>query len=339
MKESLSREIRIKSIHCAQKHNTVHNSVVNIPERQFLWAFLRYTFTYMQIIREFIEHLQFEKRYSLHTIDAYNNDLQQWLHYIEKEYEINTISQVSAPIIRSWLVSMMESGISARSVNRKITALKSFYRFAIRAGHVQENPMLKVSSPKTPKKLPVYVEAQKLDQLLDNTAFPEGFEGLRDRTILELLYGTGIRRAELLQLQIRDIDLRNNQIKVTGKRNKQRVVPLFPELAEVISQYLALRNTIPGDSDALLIREDGTEMYAGLIYRIVKKYLSLISSHQKRSPHVLRHSFATEMLNNGADLNAIKEILGHANLSATQVYTHNTIEKLKKAYDKAHPRA
>ena len=293
----------------------------------------------MDQIQQFINHLRFEKRYSGHTLEAYERDLLQFLSYLVQQYELSDPVMANSPMIRSWLVNRMEQGISSRSINRNITALKSFFRYAIRSGWTAENPMLRVNTPKVPKKLPVYVDAGKLDRLLDDTEFGSDYEGVRDLTILELLYGTGMRRAELLGLKTGDLDLRNGQLRVTGKRNKQRVIPLFPALQQRLNQYLEIRNVTFDSDDFLFLTKDGAPLYPGLLYRIVKKYLSLVSSHEKRSPHVLRHSFATEMLNQGADLNAIKEILGHSSLSATQVYTHNTIEKLKKAYQNAHPRA
>ncbi|MBX7202507.1 MAG: tyrosine-type recombinase/integrase [Bacteroidia bacterium] len=292
----------------------------------------------MAVVQDFLDNLQFQKRYSVHTLDAYKSDLEQFFTFMKLQYELDEPAHFNAPMIRSWLVQLIESGIVSRSINRKITTLKSFYRFANRSGHLSANPMLKITAPKVPKRLPVYVEADKLDHLLDRTAFGEDFAGVRDRTILELLYGTGLRRAEILSLRIQDIDLRNAQLKVTGKRNKQRIVPLFPALVEVLATYIQLQQQAFPNAKTLLITDKGDKMYPALLYRIVKKYLGLVSSHEKKSPHVLRHSFATEMLNKGADLNAIKEILGHSSLSATQVYTHNTIEKLKKVYKQAHPR-
>ena len=293
----------------------------------------------MEAIALFIEHLRYEKRYSKHSLIAYEGDLRQWAGYLKEQYEVVQLSEVSSSMIRSWLVARMEEGLEARSINRKITALKSFYKYAVRSNWVAINPMGKISSPKVAKRLPVYVEAEKLDLLLDNTLFEDSFNGRRDHLILELFYGTGMRLSELLGLAVEDVNLRSLQLKVTGKRNKQRIIPIFPSLAAQIEKYLVERNAIQATHSTLLVMEDGKALYPVLVYRVVNKHLSLVSTQQKRSPHVLRHSFATEMLNKGADLNAIKEILGHANLSATQVYTHNTIEKLKSAYKQAHPRA
>jgi len=293
----------------------------------------------MEAISKFIEYLKFEKRYSLHTLIAYENDLRQFATYVGDTYELTDLDEIQSSIVRSWLVSMMDAGLSPRSVNRKITALKSLYRYAIKSGWVAVNPMHKVSSPKTPKKLPEYIEAEKLDLLLDTAEFSADFNGRRDHLIIELFYGTGMRLSELLGLMIEDVQLNNKQIKVTGKRNKQRIIPMFDTLAQELKTFLSERSAIVTEQRQVFVFEDGSALYPVYVYRLVNKYLSQVSTRKKKSPHVLRHSFATEMLNKGADLNAIKELLGHASLSATQVYTHNTIEKLKAAYALAHPRA
>lgn len=293
----------------------------------------------MEAISKFIEYLKFEKRYSSHTLIAYENDLKQFAQFLGETYEVSNLSEIQSSFVRSWLVSMMDAGLNPRSVNRKITALKSLYRYAIRSGWVEVNPMHKISSPKTPKKLPEYIEAEKLDLLLDQTEFEPGFNGQRDHLILELFYGTGMRLSELLGLKIEDFQLNSRQIKVTGKRNKQRIIPMFDMLHEQVRFYLLERESIQSSSRDFFLFEDGKPLYAVYVYRLVNRYLAKVSTKRKKSPHVLRHSFATEMLNKGADLNAIKELLGHASLSATQVYTHNTIEKLKAAYNLAHPRA
>jgi integrase/recombinase XerC len=290
------------------------------------------------MIERFLDYLRFERRFSNHTVIAYRNDLNQLRQFVQADNPDSELTSLTAPEIRVWLVKLMEDGLDARSVNRKITALKTFYKFALKSHLIQLNPMLKVVSPKVSKKLPVYVEADRLDLLLDKVEFPQNFEGVRDHLILELLYGTGMRRSELLELKIDDIDFRLGQIKVTGKRNKQRIIPLFDALSEALQSYLKIRQSQVTDHLFLLCDEKGSRLYPEKIYRIVKKYLSMVSTQSKRSPHTLRHSFATEMLNKGADLNSIKEILGHANLSATQVYTHNSIEKLRAIYKKAHPR-
>jgi integrase/recombinase XerC len=292
----------------------------------------------MEAIGNFMDYLEFEKRFSVHTLKAYRSDLLQFAQFLRTEEQIEKINEISSPIIRSWLVKLMEEGIDPRSVNRKITALKTFFKYAMKSKWISINPMLKVVSPKIPKKLPVYLEAGKLDFLLDSTEFTTDFTGIRDRLILELFYGTGMRRAELLTSTIEDLDIHQKQLKVTGKRNKQRIIPLHTGLLTLFEQYMTLRNSIKTEHSFVFITPEGKQLYPELVYRLVKKQLSKVSTQKKRSPHVLRHSFATEMLNQGADLNAIKEILGHANLSATQVYTHNSIEKLRDVYKKAHPR-
>ena len=293
----------------------------------------------MEAISNFVDYLRYEKRFSEHTVLAYQNDLKQFTAFLSSEGESLILTEIIAVQIRSWLVKLLEEGIEPRSVNRKITALKTFFKYALKNKWIHTNPMLKVVSPKVAKKLPVYVAAERLDFLLDRAEFPNDFDGRRDHLIIELLYGTGMRRAELLGLTVDDVDFRNKQLKVTGKRNKQRIIPLFDPLLEQIKDFLIAREEINYQhSDWLFLDSKGRALYPDKIYRIVRKYLSLISTQSKRSPHVLRHSFATEMLNKGADLNSIKEILGHANLSATQVYTHNSIEKLREVYKKAHPR-
>lgn len=293
----------------------------------------------MNNLELFISYLTFEKRYSAHTCSAYKHDLEQYSAFILKEFEEADLINVNHRIIRQWLSSLMENEMDARSVNRKISCLKSFYKYMIRLGKMQTNPMVKIVSPKTAKKLPVYIQAEKMDNLLDRVAWKDDFEGIRNHLIIELFYTSGMRLAELMSLTAASINFNQKQLKVLGKRNKERIIPILPEMAEHIKKYTQLRNALNPDTDFLFVMENGKALYRSAIYRLVNKELGQVTSQEKRSPHVLRHSFATEMLNNGADLNAIKEILGHANLQATQVYTHNTIEKLKKAYTKAHPRA
>jgi integrase/recombinase XerC len=293
----------------------------------------------MEAIKNFIDYLKFEKRYSRHTLIAYENDLFQFASYLKTSYEITELKNIKSIFVRSWVVSLMEEKLDPRSINRKITSLKSFYKYALKSKWVENNPMGKISSPKTAKRLPSYIEAEKLDSLFDNTVFAESFEGKREQLILELFYGTGMRLSELINLQLNDVDLRQLQLKVTGKRNKQRIIPLYTAMLPHIEHYLEYRSKVETTLPNLFVMDNGDALYPMYVYRLVKRNLSVVSTQKKRSPHVLRHSFATEMLNNGADLNAIKEILGHANLSATQVYTHNSIEKLKDTYKKAHPRA
>ncbi|MCE3280741.1 MAG: integrase [Bacteroidetes bacterium] len=285
----------------------------------------------------FLNYLQFEKRFSKHTLLAYSHDLEQLYVYLQTTYQTQNLSDINHLLIRSWIVQMMEQKISARSINRKITTLKTFYKYLLRQGLVTENPMLKIQSPKTSKRLPVFVEKEKMDLLLDNVTFEEGEEGLRNRLIIELFYATGMRLSELINLRENDVDLYSGQLKVLGKRNKERIIPFSNELKRAIESYLAIKSF--KNSEFLLVNSSGEKLYEKLVYKIVKQYLSLVTTIDKKSPHVLRHTFATHMLNNGADLNAIKELLGHANLSATQVYTHNTVEKLKNIHKLAHPKA
>jgi integrase/recombinase XerC len=285
----------------------------------------------------FIQYLQYEKRFSPHTILAYSTDLTQFYNYLNSNYQVNNLHDINHSLIRSWIVSLMEQKVSPRSVNRKITTLKTFYKFLLRQKTVSDNPMLKIQSPKTSKRLPVFVEKEKMDVLLDNIDFGDDEEGIRNKLIIEMFYSTGMRLTELINLKSTNIDLNSNQLKVLGKRNKERIIPFSNELRNKIQQYLEIRKRKA--SETLFISAKGKKMYEKFVYRIVNKYLSNVTTIDKKSPHVLRHTFATHMLNNGADLNAIKELLGHANLAATQVYTHNTVEKLKNVHKQAHPKA
>ena len=290
-------------------------------------------------IERFIRYVQYEKRFSPHTIKAYETDLLQFQTFLNT-YE-TPLAEATHTLVRSWVMECMEADTGAKSINRKISSLRSFYKFLQREGLVDKNPMAQVQAPKIPKRLPVIVEEAKLNALLDDeTLFPSGFEGLRNRVVLELLYGTGIRLAELLGLKNSDIDDYNQQIKVLGKRNKERIIPLAKPLFALLKVYIDQKNELGFTStDKLIVTDKGTAAYPQLIYRLVKQALGEVSTQDKKSPHILRHSFATALLNKGAELTAIKELLGHANLSATQVYTHNSIEKLKSIYKQAHPKA
>lgn len=288
----------------------------------------------------FTNFLRFEKRLSPHSVLAYSNDLVQFYTYLKSAYSLEDIREVNHSIIRSWIVSLMENKISARSVNRKISTLKSFYKFLLREKVLEINPMNKIQSPKNPKRLPVFVEESKMNALIEDVSFSDDFEGRRNLLIIELLYSTGMRRIELVNLKETDINFRNSTVKVLGKRNKERLIPLTPEISSLIEEYLEQRNkSIQAKDDYLFLTEKGNHIYPGAVYRIVKGSLEKVTTLAKKSPHVLRHTFATHLLNNGANLNAIKELLGHANLAATQIYTHNTIEKLKSVYSKSHPKA
>jgi integrase/recombinase XerC len=288
----------------------------------------------------FINYLRYEKRLSPHSVIAYSNDLDQFFIYLKGVYSLDDIKEVNHAIMRSWIVSMMENKISARSVNRKISTLKSFYKFLLREKVLEINPMHKIQSPKNPKRLPVFVEESKMNALIEDVSFSDDFEGRRNLLIIEMLYSTGMRRIELVNLKETDINFQNSTVKVLGKRNKERLIPLTPEMKDLIKEYIEYRNKyIITKDDHLFLTEKGNQIYPGAVYRIVKSSLDKVTTLAKKSPHVLRHTFATHLLNNGANLNAIKELLGHASLAATQIYTHNTIEKLKSVYSKAHPKA
>lgn len=290
----------------------------------------------------FLDYIAYEKRYSQHTFNAYRSDLDQFAAYLKEQYQISEISQADYQLIRSWIVSLMEQGNTARTVNRKITTLKSYFRFLMKEGIVKENPMSRVVAPKTSKRLPSFIEQESMDTLYNSIDFGEGYPGSRDRMIMELFYSTGMRLSELIGLTDEDVDLVRNTMKVTGKRNKQRMIPFTNQMAGMLSDYMGMKKkefTGGVKDNFLFLTNKGEKLYPRLVNRIVHHYLDQVSTISKRSPHVIRHTFATHMLNNGADLNAIKEILGHANLAATQVYTHNTIEKLKTIYKQAHPRA
>ena len=290
-------------------------------------------------IQSFLQYIRFEKRFSPNTVLAYQNDLEQFFDYASTTYGISDPAEVQHGVIRSWIVALMEEEISTRSINRKLTSLKTYFKFLLRKQQISHNPMLKVQAPKTSKRLPVFVDQQKMELLFNDVDFGEGFIGLRDRLMLELLYVTGMRLAELIGIKDADVDLFAAQVKVLGKRNKERIIPFSTKLKELIQIYLKARKHEFQDSLTLLVTDKGKPLYPKMVYRIVTQRLGEVTTLEKRSPHVLRHTFATHMLNNGADINSVKEILGHANLSATQVYTHNTIEKLKEVYKLAHPRA
>ncbi|HKR04397.1 MAG TPA: tyrosine-type recombinase/integrase [Bacteroidia bacterium] len=296
----------------------------------------------MLVIR-FLKYLQFEKRFSAHTITAYKTDLTQFFGYLDIQYKVSDVKEITHFFIRSWIVSLMDVKTSAKSVNRKISALKSFFRFLLKEKEVEQNPMLKIVSPKIPKRLPEFISLESMALLFKHVDFGEGYEGVRDRLILEMLYGTGIRRAELIGLKNTSVDFGNDTLKVLGKRNKERIVPLTSSLVNSIKKYMIEKNnflkTCNKENNFLILDSDCNQIDPKDVFLIVKKHLSAVTTSEKKSPHVLRHTFATHMLNNGADINAIKELLGHSSLAATQVYTHNTISKLKKIYKQAHPKA
>ena len=286
--------------------------------------------------KEFIFFLSSEKRFSNHTITAYKNDLLQFFSFLKKDHLlINDLDLISFKIIRNYVAFLLESDIKARSVNRKISTLRSYFKFLVRMDYLSTNPMLKIIPPKSVKKIPVFVDQDSMLALLNEVSFEKGFIGERDKLIIELFYVTGVRLSELINIKISDINFDGCSVKVLGKRNKERIIPLSNSITNEISSFILKYDL----RTYLFTNLKKQKVYNKLVYRVVKKYISKISSIDKNSPHILRHTFATHMLNNGADINAIKELLGHANLSATQVYTHNTIDKLKLIYKQAHPRA
>ena len=289
-------------------------------------------------LNSFFDYLTYEKKYSTHTIISYKNDLFQFILFINPSEEEFSISEINYQHIRAWVTSLIKHKIAARSVNRKLSSLKSFFKYLQRQQIIEINPLSKISGPKTPKRLPVFVDEQQMENLFLDVVFEEGFNGQRDRLILDLLYQTGIRRSELTHLKETDVDLFNSTIKVLGKRNKERLIPISLELKRNLDDYLSVKQALNISNIMLLVTEKGNALSEQAVYKSVKNYLSQVTTIQKKSPHVLRHTFATHLLNNGADINAVKDLLGHANLSATQVYTHNTIDKLKKSYKQAHPR-
>ena len=289
----------------------------------------------------FFKYIEFEKRYSKHTIVSYKTDLLQYQGFLKLKYEEENLNKASHLMIRDWIVELMEHGIGAKSINRKIACLKSFYKHQLKQGFIELNPTLKIIAPKISKKLPEYVEEKAIIELLDNFTFDKTFEGFRDKVIIEFLYSTGIRLSELIGISEADVSITGNTVRVLGKGNKERIVPLNKNLILTISEYLGCKknNLNCNFTDSFLVTNKCKAVYPALVYRTVKKYLNEITTIDKKSPHVLRHTFATHLLNKGADLTAVKELLGHSSLAATQVYTHNTIDKIKKAFDQAHPRA
>lgn len=291
-------------------------------------------------IERFTRYLQFEKRFSRHTLTAYQQDLSQFSGFLISLQL--SIPAVTHQHVRSWIVELMDQGYEAKTINRKISSLRSFYKFLQREELMDNNPMTHVRAPKIPKRLPVVITEQKMDMLLDSDLiFADDFEGLRNRLVIELLYGTGMRLSELVNLKDSDINTYDQSVKVLGKRNKERIIPVNQSLIQLIEVYKhqKLTQNFDNKASALIVTNTGKDAYPKFIYRIVKLSLAHISTHDKKSPHILRHTFATSLLNRGADLNAIKELLGHSSLAATQVYTHNSVEKLKSIYKQAHPKA
>ena len=290
------------------------------------------------IIQKFIDYLKVEKGYSKHTLTAYASDLKSFEDFLLKQGYSNELMAVVYGQIRSWIVALMESGIENRSVNRKISSLKTFYNFLLKTGVVEKNPLDQHRSLKTPKKVLVPFSQKEMQHLSEIYGTEKSFENLRNVLILELLYTTGMRRSELIGLQLSDVNLDSRQIKVLGKRNKERFIPLLDATIIKIKEYLEFRKQLETIQTQLLLTDKGEPIYDSMVYKIVKQFMTLVSSKEKRSPHVLRHAFATHLLDEGSDLNTVKELLGHASLASTQVYTHTSLERLKEVYKKAHPR-
>ena len=292
-------------------------------------------------LQSFSDYLLLEKNYSQLTLHAYIKDIQDFSSFILSEYDSQSITSVNYQQIRNWIVHLVDGGITNRSINRKISSLNTYYKFLLKIEAIQINPLTKHKALKTSKKIQVPFSEEEIKIVLQDLNFESDFEGLRDRSIIELFYATGIRRIELVQLKLTDIDLNNKSVKVLGKRNKERFIPLIPTVVETLKSYLDVRKTlnIIQDESYLFLTKKGVKIYETLVYRIINDYFSNASTKVKRSPHILRHSFATHLLNQGANLNAVKELLGHSSLAATQVYTHNSIAELKNVYSKAHPRS
>lgn len=291
------------------------------------------------MIEAFLDYLRFERNYSEHTVVAYETDLRQFGDFLKSVGEELDYTNVDADLIRSWVVTLMDSSKST-SVNRKLSSLRSFYRFLMKRGKTTVNPLAKITGPKNSKPLPTFLRENDMDRLLDEISYGEGFEAVRDRMILETFYAIGMRLSELVGLNDTDVDFSAMQMKVTGKRNKQRLIPFAGELAADLREYIIIRNeTIPERSDAFFVLKNGKRMYPEKVYGIVRRNLAKVVSVKKKSPHVLRHTFATAMLNHEAELKSVKELLGHESLATTEIYTHTTFEELKKVYEQAHPRA
>jgi integrase/recombinase XerC len=288
----------------------------------------------------FQDYLQYEKKYSLHTVTAYLNDVGFFKTFISDEFDHHNLVEVNYSQIRSWIVSLSDDGISNTSINRKISSLKSFYKFLLKTKQIESIPLLKHKVLKTPKKLQIPFSEKELDLVLNTITYADGFEGIRDKLIIDLFYTTGIRRAELIYLKTQNIDFSNATIKVLGKRNKERIIPILPIIVKEIKDYLEERTRLAliKDNDFLFLMLKGVKLNDSFVYRLINYYFSNVSEKVKKSPHILRHTFATHMLNNGADINSVKELLGHSSLASTQVYTHSSLAELKKIYNVAHPR-
>lgn len=290
-------------------------------------------------IRLFLEYLKFEKRFSRHTVISYENDLRSFFEYLSSNYGEVPLPSITHIYIRSWLASLKDSGLTAKSINRKISTLRSFFKFQLRSGLIEETPMFKITPPRNEKRLPQFVPDKDVQTLFNYFEFTDDWKGKTDRLIFLLLYQTGMRLSELINLREEDVNFHGLTLKVLGKGNKERVIPVGKELAEAITAYLNEKKQLPENSQTLLVTDKGKKLSPRSVYERVRSGLAAVTTIEKKSPHILRHSFATHLMNAGADLNAVKELLGHSSLAATQVYTHNTIDKLKNIHKNAHPKA
>ena len=290
-------------------------------------------------IKPFLEYLLLEKGYSKHTITAYKTDLIAFNDFCEVVYDLDSLVSINYVQVRSWVVSLIDADIANNTVNRKVSSLKSFYKFLQKTGLIEINPLAKHKALKVPKKVQVPFTSKEINQVILNINKNKDFDSIRNKLLVELLYSTGIRRAELINIKESDVNKANCTIKVLGKRNKERFVPILASVLDTLNEYLMLRNKNQSDSEFLLTTSKGNKIYETLVYRIINSYFSQVSSKVKKSPHILRHSFATHLLNEGADLNSVKELLGHSSLASTQVYTHNSLDAIKKVYNQAHPRS
>lgn len=290
-------------------------------------------------IQLFLNYLRFEKRYSAHTLTAYQTDLEQFYAYLASQFDSPQVTAITAAMVRSWMAELKGDKQTAKSINRKISALKSFFKFLLKQGVLQQTPMTTIVTPKVSKRLPAFVQQQEMASLFDAERFSDDWKGRTERLILLLFYHTGMRLSELVNLKVQQLDAHYSQLKVLGKGNKERVIPIARELLQELQQYISEKPVKLEEVHQVFVTEKGKPLYPKYVYHAVKSKLGEVTTLQKKSPHVLRHTFATHLMNNGADLNAVKELLGHASLAATQVYTHNTIEKLKDIFQKAHPKA
>ncbi len=291
------------------------------------------------LISYFIEYLSFEKKYSIHTTKAYHNDLKSFQSFCNRTYDTEELLTINYSQIRSWIVELVNQDVSNRTINRKISSLKTFYKFLVKTKQIKESPLLNHQALKVSKKVQVPFSQIEIEKVIDNLTVEKDFESIRNKLIVELLYSTGMRRAELIELKIDSINIHNSTVKVLGKRNKERYIPLLNSVQQTLEIYITEKNKVAVDNEYLFITKKGNKIYPNLVYRIINDYFGDVSSKVKKSPHVIRHSFATHLLNEGADLNSVKELLGHSSLASTQIYTHSSLSELKKVYNQAHPRS